>query len=73
MAIYQLLQNKVFEPEDIQRLSAAYELTLRALSLQPGNDPLTQMIAREIIEIGKTGIEDPKQTSELAIRQLGLP
>ena len=40
-------------------------------SLTDRNDPLTQLIAKKIIEIGQTGIEDPAQISKLA-KQLGI-
>lgn len=68
MTIHRLLQNTPLEPEDIERLVAAYEQTLRALDLVERDDPLTQAVAKKIIEIGQTGIRDPAQISELAIR-----
>jgi hypothetical protein len=42
MAIYKLLQNTVLGPEEIKRLTDAYELTLKAYSLKDRSDPLTQ-------------------------------
>jgi hypothetical protein len=72
MAIYRLLQNVPMGPEDIRRLSDAYEQTLRALSLVDRNDPLTEMIAKKIIEISQTGIKEPDQISKLAIEHLGI-
>ena len=72
MAIYKLLQNTVLGPEEISRLTRAYELTLKTLSLTDRNDPLTLHIAKKIIEIGKTGIEAPAVISKLAIQQLGI-
>ena len=36
-------------PEQISRLSEAYEQTLKALSLKDRNDPLSKMIAKKII------------------------
>lgn len=68
MTIYRLLQNTPLGPEDIERLVTAYEQTLHALDLRERDDPLTQAVARKIIEIGQTGIRDPAQISELAIR-----
>jgi len=59
-------------PEEISRLSTAYEQTLKALSLKDRNDPLTEMIAKKIIEIGQTGVKDPDQISKIAIRGLGI-
>jgi hypothetical protein len=59
-------------PEEISRLSTAYEQTLKALSLKDRNDPLTEMIAKKIIEIGQTGVKDPDQISKIAIKGLGI-
>jgi hypothetical protein len=72
MAIYRLLQNLPMGPEEISRLSTAYEQTLKALCLKDRNDPLTEMIAKKIIEIGQTGVQEPAQISELAIKDLGI-
>ena len=72
MAIYRLLQNSPMGPEQISRLSEAYERTLRTLSLVDRNGPLTEMIAKRIIEIGQTGMKDPAQISKLAIKDFGI-
>ena len=72
MAIHKLVQNTPLGPEEIRRLTSAYELTLKALSLKDRSDPLTQLIAKKIFEIGQSGIEDPAQISELAIKQLDI-
>jgi hypothetical protein len=45
---------------------------LRALDLENRDDPMTRMIAKKIIEVGQTGIRDPAQISQLAIKELGL-
>jgi hypothetical protein len=71
MAIYKLIQNYAFEPKDIERLVAAYELTLRALRLKDRDDPITQLVAEKIIAIGRLGIEDPAEVSKLALKELG--
>jgi hypothetical protein len=72
LAIYRLLQNVPFGPDDIQRLTDAYERTLVTLSVKDRNDPLTEFIAKKIIEIGQTGLKDPRQISARAIDELGL-
>jgi hypothetical protein len=72
MAIYRILQNAPMGPEDIRRLTDAYEYTLRALSVKDRNDPLTEFIAKKIIEIGQTGLRDPAQISARAIQELAL-
>ena len=72
MAIYRLLQNLPMGPEEISRLAAAYEQTLLALRLTDRNDPITEMIAKKIIEIAQTGVKEPARISALAIEQLGI-
>jgi hypothetical protein len=73
MAIYKLIQNTAFEPEDVERLVTAYEQTLRALRLKDRSDPITQLVAEKIIAIGRLGIEDPAEISKLAFKELGTP
>jgi hypothetical protein len=73
MTIHRLFKDTAFGPDDIERLVAAYEQTLRALRLKDRNDPITQLVAEKIIEIGRTGIEDPAEISKLAFKQLGPP
>jgi hypothetical protein len=72
VTIYELLQNTPLGPEEIKRLTDAYELTLKAYSLKDRGDPLTQLIAKKIFEIGKTGIEDPAEISKLVMMQLSI-
>lgn len=61
MAIYRLLENVPLGPEEIQRLTDAYERTLSALCIRDRNDPLTEFIARKIFELGQTGLKDPSK------------
>jgi hypothetical protein len=72
MAIYRLLQNSPLGPEEISVLTDAYERTLKALSLVDRNDPITEIIAKKIIELGQRGVREPKQLSALAIKELGV-
>jgi hypothetical protein len=72
MAIYRLLQNSPLGPEEIAVLTDAYESTLRALSVVDRNDPITQLIARKIIELGQRGVREAKKLSEMAIKELGV-
>ena len=71
MAIYRLLQNAPLGPDEINRLFAAYEQALSALGLTDHNDPLTQLVARTIIEIAQTGVRDSYELATIAIRELG--
>jgi len=72
MAIYRLLQNSAFAPEDIDRLVAAYEDCLRILNVADRSDPVTERLAKKIIEIGQTGMRDPVQIGRLALKELGI-
>jgi hypothetical protein len=73
MPINRLLAQSSLGPEEIRLLNEAYEQTLRALNLVDRNDPLTEIIAKKIIEISQTITNDPVQISKLAIKALGLP
>ena len=72
MAIYRLLQNSAFAPEDITALVAAYEDCLRILKLSDRSDPITAVVAKKIIEIAQTGIRDSGQLGRLALQEIGI-
>jgi hypothetical protein len=69
MAIYRLLNNRAFGPDEIRVLSTAYEETLRTLRLDR-SDPATEIIAKKIIEFAQRGERDPVRLRERAIRSL---
>jgi hypothetical protein len=73
MTIHRLFKDTAFGPDEIERLVAAYNQTLRALRLKDRNDPITQLVAEKIIAVGRTGIEDPAEISKLALKELGPP
>jgi hypothetical protein len=73
MTIHRLFKDTAFGPDEINRLVMAYEQTLLALRLKDRNDPITQLVAEKIIDIGRTGIEDPTEISKLAFKQIGPP
>lgn len=72
MTVHRILQNVPLGPERIAELVEAYQVTLQELNLAEHDDPMTQMIAKKIIEVSQTGVRDPKDISRLAIRALGL-
>jgi hypothetical protein len=59
MPIYRLLQNMPMGPEEISRLKTAYESALKTIGLVDRNDPIAEMVAKTINEIGQTGVHDP--------------
>ena len=71
MAIYRLLQNSAFAPEDIAPLVAAYEHCLRILKLSDRSDPVTELVAKKIIELAQTGIRDSGLLGRLPLREIG--
>ena len=73
MAINRLLQSSAFGPEDIERLSTAYEEALRLLQLSDRSDPITQIIAERIIQAAQTGVHEPSEICRLAIKDLRVP
>jgi hypothetical protein len=54
-------------------MTEAFENALRALGLSDRNDPVTEIVAKKIIEISRTGERDPKRLAALAVDQLGVP
>jgi hypothetical protein len=73
VAIYRLLQQAAFGPEEIDRLVTAFEDSLRVLKLQDRTDPLTETIAKKLIEIAQTGERDPRRLRRRAFQALDLP
>jgi hypothetical protein len=71
MSIRRLLKDGDLGPDEVERLELAYSRALHAMHLVDRDDPLTQVIAKKIIEIGATGVRDPAEISDIAIKQLG--
>ena len=68
-----LIAQGSFDRPEIERLQKALEIALKALGLVDRSDPLTEMVARKIIEISGIGKDDAAQLSARAIKELGLP
>jgi len=73
VAIYRLLQDSAYEPEDVLRLATAYERALKRLRLQDRNDPLTETVAGLIIKAAQGGEKDPERICALALERLDTP
>ena len=70
MPINRLLQNSKLEPAAQKALRLAFIRTLRLLGLVDRNDPVCEIVACKIMEIGATGASDPIAISDIAVRQL---
>ena len=70
MPLSRFLAKSILEPDQIERLNEAYMFALRSPDLVGRNDPIVDIVAKKIIEVASTGIRDPKEISDTAIRQL---
>jgi hypothetical protein len=73
VAIHRLMDKAAFGPDEIRSMSDAYDTALRALGLIDRNDPVTELVAKTIIEIAQTGERNSQRLSTRAIEQLGIP
>jgi len=51
----------------------AYEGALSVLGLADRTDPITEIIAKKIIEVAQSGERDPLRIRARAIAELGIP
>ena len=73
MPINRLLRDSKLSSDEIERLNRALAKVLHSIGLVDRNDPIAEIIAKEIIMIGATGVSDPGEISRIAIERLGLP
>jgi hypothetical protein len=69
MAIYRLIANGTFGPEEIEAMTAAYEAALVDLRLDR-DDPITEIVATAIVSITSRGERDPTTIKERALNTL---
>jgi hypothetical protein len=72
MAIYRLIAIGTFGPDEIKVMIAAYESALTDLQLIDREDPLTELIAKSIVNVTATGVRDPERIKERALNALGV-
>jgi hypothetical protein len=72
MPIRRLLEGSTLGTDEIEILTRAFDQALRLLSLVDRNDPLTETIARKIIEIGVSTTRDPTEIAKAAIKKLDI-
>jgi hypothetical protein len=70
MAIYKMLSGGSFNPDAVEALTAAYERACTTLNLVDRTDPLTEIIARMIVERAKRGELDPVRLCEAVLDEL---
>ena len=70
--IYRLFKDQAFAPEHCQAMAAAFEAVLQELNLKDREDPLCELVAKKIIELGQQGVRNPGLLRQFAVRDLGL-
>jgi hypothetical protein len=61
MPLYRLLQDAAFDPEHTEAMGIAFEDACRELGLAQREDPLRDLVARQVIEFAKRGERDPEK------------
>jgi hypothetical protein len=72
MAIYRLIANGSFGPEEIQAMTTAYEAALLDLALVDRDDPITEIVAAAIVSVTSMGERDPATIKDRALNAIGV-
>ena len=72
MAIYKLIANGSFGPDEIKMMTEAYEGALIDLDIPDRNDSFTELIAKSIVNVTATGERNLILIKERAIKALGV-
>ena len=72
MAIYRLIAIGTFGPDEIKAMTDAYESALTNLGFTDRDDPLTELIAKSIVNVTATGERDPEKIKQRALNALGV-
>jgi hypothetical protein len=70
MPINRLLKGSDLRVEEIDVLNRAFDQALKSLGLVDRNDPVTEIVVRKIIAVGKRGLSDPAQIANVAVAEL---
>ena len=72
MAIHRLIAVGTFGPDEIKAMTAAYEGASIDLGFADREDPLTELIAKSIVNVTATGERNPERIKERALNALGV-
>jgi hypothetical protein len=70
MSIYQMLDDGAFDPVAVQVLTSAFEEACAVLRLVDRTDPLTEIVAKKIIEHARRGERDPVRLRDIVLSEL---
>ncbi|MGY8685278.1 hypothetical protein Q2941_47245 [Bradyrhizobium sp. UFLA05-153] len=71
MTLDRLLKRRGIRSEHSETLRQAFNLALDGLHLVDRGDPICEIVARKIIEVGLDGIRNPQEIAALTIERLG--
>jgi hypothetical protein len=70
MPIIRLLTDSDFTPEQRPVIELAFNNTLHKLGLVDRNDPVCEIVARKVIEVGASGVTNAFAIAQIAFTQL---
>jgi hypothetical protein len=70
MPLTPYLKEAAFEPKAIEAMTAAFEAVCKSLQLAKRDDPISQIVARKIVDIARTGERDPQRMHDLVLLEL---
>jgi hypothetical protein len=68
MPIKRLLERHVFPPELVVTLGEVFEDVLKALSLNNRADPVTELVAKKVVELAQSGEHNPVRLKALTVQ-----
>jgi hypothetical protein len=72
MPLSPYLKGAVFDPEQIELTTAAFEGVCQSLQLTDPRDPFIEIVARNVVEIAGTGIHDSNHLRDLVLLALKM-
>jgi hypothetical protein len=52
---------------EINRLNVAYARSLRLLDLTDRNDPVSDIVAKKVVDVGTSGLTDPEEIAKAVV------
>jgi hypothetical protein len=70
MPLTPYLSEAAFDPQAVEVMNSAFVALCNTLQLTNREDPMTEIVARKVIDIGRTGERDPKTIHDLVLLAL---
>ena len=66
MPIGQFIKGELGSAE-VKRLDVAYATTLRMLDLTEHDDPISDIVAEKVVDVGTSGVTDPQDIADAVV------